>query len=106
MTTSNRGGGVATSQGTSYATPVVSACVAALREALPTATVTDLMTAIATSPTMVVDTTSGRSFPRLDCNAALNVILPPPVPAFPGGLGWRLVEVGLLHQAVDRCAMW
>jgi subtilisin family serine protease len=73
-TASSSGGGENTASGTSYSTPIVSACAAVLREAYPSARIDQLERALKTSPKLVVDTTSGRSFPRLDCDASLEAM--------------------------------
>jgi subtilisin family serine protease len=83
MTSSLLGGGIITLAGTSYATPVVSACAAALLEASPGATPAQLTAALRTSGTLVVDTTNGLAFPRLSCRKALRTLVPD-VPALPG----------------------
>jgi subtilisin family serine protease len=79
-------GAVSTSSGTSYATPVVSACAADLFEASPDATPAEVAAALVASPVTVTDSSSGRSYARLDCLAALEELVPPaPVPiAGPG----------------------
>ncbi|MDJ0847005.1 MAG: S8 family serine peptidase [Myxococcota bacterium] len=70
--------------GTSYATPVVSACALDLLSLLPTLTPAELADGLRTSPVLVEDATSGRFFPRLDCRSAL-ASLAPFLPVLPGG---------------------
>jgi subtilisin family serine protease len=100
-TTTNRGGGLATVAGTSYATPLASACAAALLSAFPGTDADDLTGALRTSRTRVSD--GGGSYPRLDCLAALHV-LAPPVPALPNaGTALPLLALGL--AAAGACAL-
>ena len=80
MTSSRAGGGSVTRSGTSYATPMVSACAAVLLEISPWLTPAELEAAMESSPTFVTDETNGLSFPRLDCSAAA-ASLPDNVPA-------------------------
>jgi subtilisin family serine protease len=92
-TSTNLGGSLATVAGTSYATPLASACAAALLSAVPGTSADDLTGALRTSPTIVND--GGGSHPRLDCLAALHV-LAPPVPALPNaGAAVPLLALGL-----------
>jgi len=84
MTTPTIGGGTGTGSGTSYSTPVVAGCVALLRQAQPFASAAAIARALEQSPVSVVDTSSGRSYPRLDCVRALQFISPG-VPALPAG---------------------
>jgi subtilisin family serine protease len=84
MTSSLLDGGTATLAGTSYATPVVSACAAALRQAVPGVTTTQLRDALRTSGAKVTDATNGLEYPRLSCVQALWSLVPQ-VPALPGG---------------------
>lgn len=100
ITTSTIGGGIATVGGTSYATPMVAGCAALLRHAQPFASAAAIALALEQSPVTVVDTSSGRSYPRLDCVEALD-FLSPGVPALPAGpvaggaLALLLAAVGL-----------
>jgi len=84
MTTSAIGGGVATGSGTSFAAPVVAGCGVLLRDARPFASASAIAQALAESSVSVMDTSSGRSYPRLDCETALD-LLSPAVPALPAG---------------------
>jgi subtilisin family serine protease len=94
-TTPNLGGFLATVSGTSYATPVASACAAALLSAVPGTSADDLADALRSSPTLVTDATNGLSYPRVDCLAALHV-LAPLVPALPhAGAARTLLALGL-----------
>lgn len=60
--------------GTSFAAPTVTSCVAALREADPTLTPDELETALESTATVEV-VVGARSFPRLDCAAAVASVL-------------------------------
>jgi subtilisin family serine protease len=82
MTSSRVGGGVITRYGTSYATPMVSACAAVLLEISALLTPAELEAAMESSPTLVTDDTNGLSFPRVDCRAAA-ASLPGFLPAHP-----------------------
>jgi subtilisin family serine protease len=84
ITTSTIGGGFGTGTGTSYASPVVAGCGVLLSQARPFASATAIARALEQSPVSVVDTSSGRSYPRLDCVEALD-FLTPGVPALPAG---------------------
>jgi len=79
VTSSSLSGTTVTLAGTSYATPMVSACAAILADEVPSATPGDLKTALTTSGVSVVDATSGLSFPRLDCVRAYHVLPEPSV---------------------------
>jgi len=74
-TSAGVGGGTSTFFGTSQASPLATACAALLLEADPTATAEELEAALNASPTFVTDATNGLSFPRVDCKAALDVLL-------------------------------
>ncbi len=76
MTSSRLGGTSITLVGTSYATPVVSACAAVLALAHPSAAPDALADALRSSPVSVVDAKNGLSFPRLDCFAAHSSFAP------------------------------
>jgi subtilisin family serine protease len=82
VTTPTPGGGLGTVSGTSYATPMASACAAALLSAVPGTSADDLTDALRTSSTQVTDATNGLSYPRVDCLTALHW-LAPHVPALP-----------------------
>jgi subtilisin family serine protease len=84
MYTSTKGGGRSTGAGTSYASPMVAGCAALLRDAQPRASAAAIARALVQSPTTVVDTSSGRSYPRLDCVKAVDFVSPG-VPALPAG---------------------
>jgi subtilisin family serine protease len=79
--------------GTSFATPVVSACAALLAHEYPSASVADLETALETSSVTVEDTTNGLEFPRLDCVEAFHAL--PEPGALPGLVagGWLLAAL-------------
>ncbi len=83
-TTSTIGGGAFTSYGTSYASPVVAGCGVLLRDAQPFASAALIARALVESPVTVLDTSSGRSYPRLHCAKALDYVSPG-VPALPAG---------------------
>jgi subtilisin family serine protease len=90
--------------GTSYATPVVAACATALVQALPGTSPAQLTAALRVSPKQVVDVTSGRIFPRLDCVAALRALAPglPSLPAETPGLATLALLLAIV--AVRRLA--
>ncbi len=92
MTSSLLSGTTVTLAGTSYATPIVSACVATLSGAHPAATPDEITAALMTSGVTVVDAKNGLSFPRLDCLAA-EASLSAPVPSLPDGAWVHLVLV-------------
>ena len=54
---------------------MAAACAALLLDADPTATAAELEAALKASPTLVTDATNGLSFPRVDCQAALDILL-------------------------------
>ncbi len=68
------GGATSTFYGTSQASPLTAACAAALLEAVPGATPTQIEQAMESSSTLVVDDTNALSFPRLDCEEALALL--------------------------------
>jgi subtilisin family serine protease len=80
MTSTKAGGGSVTRSGTSYATPMVTACAAVLLGIRPPARPAELEAAMENSPTLVTDATNSLSFPRVDCKAAA-ASLPVLVPA-------------------------
>jgi subtilisin family serine protease len=104
ITTSTLGGGVATESGTSYATPVVAGCGVLLREAHPLASAAAIARALTESPITVVDTSSGRSYPRLDCATALEFVSRtiPLLPAAPV----TAALLALLLAAAGGHALW
>ncbi len=108
VTTSQLGGTTQTKSGTSFATPMVTACAAALRQAHPQTGVDAVAAALTASPVYVLDATNGLAFPRLDCLWADLVLTPPEVPAQPGGfrIGLALLLAGagavLLRQRRGR----
>jgi subtilisin family serine protease len=73
------GGGTRIRIGTSHAAPLVSACAATLLQADPSLDADSLATLLTTTGKPVTDARSGRSYPRVDCAAALaqRVPLPP-----------------------------
>jgi subtilisin family serine protease len=94
VTTPTLGGGLATVSGTSYATPMASACAAALLSAVPGTSPDDLTDALRASPTLVTDATNGLSYPRVDCLSALHE-LAPHVPALPNAGAAGLLALAL-----------
>jgi hypothetical protein len=104
LTTSAKGGGVATGSGTSYATPVVAGCGILLRDARPFASVAAIAHALTESPVTVVDTSSGRSYPRLDCVTARD-FLSPGIPVLPAG-PTAAAALALLLAAAGGRAIW
>ena len=66
-------GGV-TLGGTSQATPHVAAAIAVLASAVPSATVSQLRMAVATSSINIFDSRAGRSFPRLDIPSSIDAM--------------------------------
>ena len=104
MTTSLKDGGTANVAGTSFATPMASACAAALRQAFPAQPLQTLVDALVASTTLVTDTTSGLSFPRLDCEQALAAAAPS-VPSLSRGSGLALLALliaGLAYRSIAR----
>jgi hypothetical protein len=90
------GGGAATLFGTSMATPHGVGCAAILQQAVPTLTPATLEANLEATGHPVVDPKNGRTFPRIDCLAALQRMLAcvdadgdgagaPGVPACPRG---------------------
>jgi subtilisin family serine protease len=104
MTSSLLGGTSTTSAGTSYATPIVAACAAALMAAHPSATPAQVSAALRTSPVSVVDVTNGRSYPRLDC-AAANTALVHSIPSL-SSEAWRYLAllIGISGVVIQRSA--
>jgi Subtilase family len=78
ITATGRGGGESTYGGTSQASPMAAACAADLLQAAPATAPDGLEAALETSPTHVTDAKNGLSFPRLDCLAALQTLVPLP----------------------------
>jgi subtilisin family serine protease len=74
VTTSWRDGLSATFVGTSNASPMAAACAALLMEADPTLTPDEVEFALTSSSTRVTDPKNGLSFPRLDCEEALEIL--------------------------------
>lgn len=73
-TSTGLGGSTSSYMGTSQAAPLVAACAADLLQAYPGTSPDVLEAALKQSPTRVTDPKSGLSFPRLDCQTALNVL--------------------------------
>jgi subtilisin family serine protease len=71
VTSTGIGGGTSTFAGTSQASPLAAACAALLLEADPTLTPDQVEVALKSSSTTVTDPKNGLSFPRLDCEEAL-----------------------------------
>jgi hypothetical protein len=63
---------------------MVAGCAVLLRDAQPRASAAAIARALVQSPVTVVDTSSGRSYPRLDCVKAVDFVSPG-VPALPAG---------------------
>jgi len=80
ITSAGLGGGTSTFQGTSQAAPLVAGCVAALLEMDPGLRAHEVELALRLSPTQVSDPVTGIDYPRLDCEAALDVAQGPDVP--------------------------
>ena len=77
-TSTSYGGGAVTSLGTSFSSPLVAACAAALVGVDPTLTPAELANALRSSPVRVTDATNGLDFPRLDCAHAHELLFPAP----------------------------
>ena len=77
MTLSLLNGAAISVAGTSYATPMVSACAALLAHEYPSASRAELEAALESSPVSVVDAKNGLSFPRLDCVEAYHALPEP-----------------------------
>jgi len=69
-------GGTSTYAGTSQAAPMAAACAVALKQVAPLSTVTQRMQAMNLSPTRVLDPTTGREYPFLDCRDAMKLLNP------------------------------
>jgi subtilisin family serine protease len=65
--------------GTSMAAPMVTACAAVLKQAEPTLGVDVLEALLESTGVPVLDTKSGRTYPRIDCAAALAALIPEPM---------------------------
>ncbi|MBF0488096.1 MAG: S8 family serine peptidase [Nitrospirae bacterium] len=68
-------GGYASWNGTSMAAPHVAGAWAVLRQAKPTATVPDILSALTSTGVSVKDTRNGISKPRIQVDAALNTLM-------------------------------
>ena len=73
---SSPGGGTLARSGTSHAAPMVSACIAALRQAAPEATPDAIEAALEQTGVTRVDAKNGLGYPRVDCAAALEALAP------------------------------
>lgn len=62
--------------GTSMATPHVAGCWAVLKQAKPTATVTEVLAALQSSGVPIADPRNGVTRSRIDCKAAQDILLP------------------------------
>jgi subtilisin family serine protease len=71
ITSDYLGGLVATYYGTSQATPHAAGCAATLRQAQPTLTAAEMENLLEGTGVPVTDPKNGRSYPRIDCLAAL-----------------------------------
>lgn len=69
------GGGAVANSGTSMATPMVAGCAALIREALPNSTRDEVVGFLRDTGVSVPDQLSGRSYPRIDCRAAVAAAL-------------------------------
>ena len=74
ITTTLNNGGIGLWHGTSFAAPLVSACVAALLETDPSLTPDDI-DALLTTTTSATVTAGANVFPRLACTLAVNAAL-------------------------------
>jgi subtilisin family serine protease len=99
MTVSQRSGTISNVAGTSYATPMVSACAALLAHEAPSASLAQLEVALATTPVSVVDAKNGLTYPRLDCVAAYHAL---PEPGAVASLASGIVLLGLLCRRRGR----
>ena len=70
------GGGTLAKSGTSHAAPMVSACIAALRQAAPDASADEVEAALEQTGVARIDAKNGRTYPRIDCAGALEVLAP------------------------------
>jgi subtilisin family serine protease len=78
ITASQRSGTATSVAGTSYATPMVSACAALLAHEDPSASLAQLEAALETiTGAPLVDAKNGLSYPRLDCVAAYHALPEP-----------------------------
>ena len=77
ITASSLGGTVNNVVGTSYATPMVSACAALIAHEDPSASLSELEAALEASPVSVVDAKNGLAYPRLDCAASFQALPEP-----------------------------
>jgi len=107
MTSSLLGGGTITLAGTSYATPIVSACAATLIAAHPALSLDQISQALRGSGVHVVDAKNGLSYPRLDCRAAHQLLSATQVPSLPGSAWLPLVAAlavagGLVSASMRR----
>ena len=106
MTSSRLGGTTSSPAGTSYATPIVSACAAVLMGGHPDATPDEIAAALTSSDVSVVDATNGLAFPRLDCLMADAYLRAAQVPSLPGGAllvaAPLLVLAGVISAQVKR----
>ena len=98
ITASALNGTTTTSGGTSFAAPLASACAALLYEASPLSTPDEIANALRTSSVLVTDDTNGLDFPRLDCRAAYDVLVP--MVYVPAGSEGMRVTVALLLVAM------
>jgi subtilisin family serine protease len=100
MSSGGLGGGTSTFYGTSQAAPVVAACAAALLEAYPGLGPNQLESALESSTVTVTDDTNGLSFPRVDCQQALQAAPGLSLPAL--SVGGAALLLGLLAGS----ALW
>jgi hypothetical protein len=102
-TTSRDGGGTITGHGTSLAAPLVAACALVLVQIYPNATPQELMNALSTSPVSVVDAKNSLSFPRLDCQTAMESLADAAVPSLsPGSLVILLIVLPSISWLARR----
>lgn len=74
ITSSGINGGTSTFAGTSQASPIVAGCAAALVQAVPDASLDQVVAALRHTPQRVTDPKNGRSFPRLDCRESIKAL--------------------------------
>ncbi len=75
VTSTGKNGSTSTFGGTSQASPMVTACAIALKQAAPFSTVSQRVEAMKLAPTSITDSVSGRQYPFLDCVDAVHVLI-------------------------------
>jgi subtilisin family serine protease len=81
ITSSIPGGGYDNWDGTSMATPHVAGAIALLKQSKPTATVSQILTALQSTGTSIAIT--GANIPRINVNSAINYLSPPVISTQP-----------------------